>query len=147
MSNDPLDAIFVTGEEAQKLKRDRQRIRLATYLDDMPMEIKSLFKERFSLISPAELAQLRATIADQARQLEEARTTIAGQAEQLRNSTDLIRRVWEMADDETSKQEIDTTSLMWQIEADTRTWLAANAPAPQAEATANHDLPLHDPKR
>lgn len=67
---------------------------------------------------------------EQARRIEEARDTIAGQAEQLRNSTDLIRRIWEMADDETSKIEIETASSMWQIEADTRAWLSATAPAP-----------------
>jgi hypothetical protein len=62
----------------------------------------------------AELAALRATVETQARQLETARA--------------MIERVWEMADNETSKVEIETTSLMWQIEADTRAWLAANAP-------------------
>lgn len=58
---------------------------------------------------------------------------IAEQARQLAEAHNLILNVHEMADDETSKVEIETSSLTWQIEADTRAWLAANAPAPQAE--------------
>lgn len=53
-------------------------------------------------------------------------------AERARN---LIIRIWEMADNGTSTFEIDPGSPLWQIEADTRTWLAANASAPQEERT------------
>lgn len=47
MSNDPLDAVFVTGEEAQQLKRESLIRRLAKYLRDMPPELKPLFREKF----------------------------------------------------------------------------------------------------
>ena len=69
----------------------------------------------------AELVTLRSTVAEQARQLETARKT--------------IKRIWEMSDNETSKVEIEPTSLMWQIEADTRAWLAENAPVAADEVT------------
>ncbi len=75
--NDPLDAVFVTGEEAEKLKQDRQVTRLALYLYRMPVELKPLFRERFAPIKQedrmsaitlgeiarSELAALRADIA------------------------------------------------------------------------------------
>lgn len=61
--SDPLDAVFVTDkDEVQRLKRSRQLVALAIYIDNMPMELKPLFKERFSLIDNAELAQLRADL-------------------------------------------------------------------------------------
>lgn len=62
--SDPLDELFVTGEEAQKLNRDKQLADLAVYLDRMPSELKPLFRERFALIDSAELMQLRAAAAE-----------------------------------------------------------------------------------
>lgn len=58
--NDPLDVVFVTGEEAKRLEHDRQLARLARYLDNMPMDIKPLFKERFILIRADELSAMQA---------------------------------------------------------------------------------------
>lgn len=44
----------------------------------------------------------------------------------LAEANDLIKRIWELSDNETSTIEIKTDSNMWQIEADTRAWLAAH---------------------
>lgn len=60
------------------------------------------------------IQQLQERIAEQAAQLEQARET--------------IRRVWNLADFEISRQDVATDSNSWQIEADTRAWLAVNAP-------------------
>lgn len=74
--SDPLDELFVTGEEAQKLNRDKQLADLAVYLDRMPSELKPLFRERFALIDSAELAQLRAAAAERDALLRELNKTI-----------------------------------------------------------------------
>lgn len=57
--NDPLDAIFVTGDEAAELKRTDTARKLATYLERMPAKLRGMFAEQFQHISSAELAQLR----------------------------------------------------------------------------------------
>lgn len=58
--NDPLDAVFVYGDEAAELKRIDIARKLATYLERMPAELRRLFGEQFQRISFSDLMQLRA---------------------------------------------------------------------------------------
>ena len=51
---DPLDVLFVTGEEARRLENARLLVSLAEYLDKMPAELKPLFRERFRLVPERE---------------------------------------------------------------------------------------------
>lgn len=50
MSNDPLEAVFVTGDEAAALKRADTARKLATYLERMPVELRGLFAAEFQRV-------------------------------------------------------------------------------------------------
>lgn len=50
MSNDPLEAIFVTGDEAAALKRADTARKLATYLERMPVELRGMFAGEFQRV-------------------------------------------------------------------------------------------------
>lgn len=50
MDNDPLDAVFLTPEQARELSASRRLERLADYLEKMPSDLKPLFRERFTLV-------------------------------------------------------------------------------------------------
>lgn len=75
--NDPLDAVFVTGDEAAELKRTDTARKLATYLERMPAELLRLFGEQFQHISTSELAQLRADLQAAQERIAQLETTIA----------------------------------------------------------------------
>lgn len=61
--SDPLDAVFVTGNESAELKRAATARALAAHLARMPAELRAMFGEQFQHITSAELAQLRYRIA------------------------------------------------------------------------------------
>lgn len=62
-ANDPLDAVFVTGDESRKLHEEKANNDLSRFIKKMPVEYRARIGN--------ELAQLRATLAQQAEKLAE----------------------------------------------------------------------------
>lgn len=113
MSNDPLDSVFVTGDEAAALKRADTARKLATYLERMPIELRGMFTDEFQHINRAELDQLRADLAA-------AQERIAQQAAQLEQAIELLYSVTYCACQE-HRESINA-------------WLSAHAPQPQEQS-------------
>lgn len=154
MSNDPLEAVFVTGDKSAALKRTDTARKLATYLERMPVELRSMFAEEFQRINRAELTQLRAELQAEklradtlssaqnvlAAQLEAAQARCAAQAAQLEQAKRVIM-AWYIVDrnecgydifpDMKALREVDLYEsgdplLPWALGLRTA-WLAANA--------------------
>lgn len=119
--SDPLDVIFVTGDEAAELKRTDTARKLATYLERMPAELRGLFAEKFQRIDRAELAQLRSDLKAAQERSAQLEAVTAFQARQLEEAKVLIQII---------NQKV---YLKRDLQVEVNHWLSAN-PAPSAEA-------------